>query len=118
MTDARAQRFVTALRIALWVLPALLALFLIPKDDGLRHVGQECRKALRSFDLKALAAAIPDELVDEIGIACTPDEARDRLAEWKDLTEDPLFYPPSVGVAPERVMENLQTILDVFGSAT
>ena len=85
---------------------------------GLRHVGQECRKALRTFDLKALAAAIPDALVDEIGIACTPDEAQDRLAEWKDLTHDPLFYPPSIGVKPERLLENLQTILDVFGNAT
>lgn len=84
---------------------------------GLRRVGQECRKALRTFDLEALAAAIPDELVDEIGIACTPDEARDRLAQWKDLTAEPLFYAPSVGVAPERVQENLHTILDVFGGA-
>ncbi len=85
---------------------------------GLRQVGQACRAALRTFDLKALATAIPDELVDEIGIACTPDEARDRLSEWKDLTADPLFYPPSVGVPPERVKENLHTILDVFGSAS
>lgn len=82
---------------------------------GLREVGQACRAALKSFDMKKLGEAIPDALVDEIGIACTPDEARDRLAEWKDLTEDPLFYPPSVGVRPERVRENLHTILDVFG---
>ena len=83
---------------------------------GLRHVGEACRAALRKFDIKAMAEAIPDDLVDEIGIACTPDEAPDRLQEWKDLTEDPLFYPPSVGVPPERIRENAQTILDVFGS--
>jgi probable F420-dependent oxidoreductase len=85
---------------------------------GLRPVGEACRKALKAFDLKALAAAIPDALVDEIGIACTPDEARDRLAEWKDLTGDPLFYPPSIGVPPARVLENLHTILDIFGGAS
>lgn len=84
---------------------------------GLRHVGAACRKALKTFDLKALAEAIPDELVDEIAIACTPDEARDRLAEWKDLTGDPLFYPPSVGVKPERVLENVHTLLDLFAGA-
>ncbi len=85
---------------------------------GLRHIGEACRAALRSFDTKAMAEAIPDELVDEIGIACTPDEAPDRLAEWKDLTEDPLFYPPSVGVRPERILENAHAILDVFGTAS
>ncbi len=84
---------------------------------GLRHVGEACRAALRKFDTKAMAEAIPDELVDEIAIACTPDEARDRLQEWKGLTEDPLFYPPSVGVRPERIAENCQAMLDVFGTA-
>jgi probable F420-dependent oxidoreductase len=82
---------------------------------GLRHVGEACRAALRKFDTKAMAEAIPDALVDEIAIACTPDEARDRLAAWKGLTEDPLFYPPSVGLRPERVRENTETILEVFG---
>ncbi len=83
---------------------------------GLRAVGQACRAAFRSFDMKALAEAVPDALVDEIAIACTPDEARDRLAQWEGLTEDPLFYPPSIGVRPERVVENADAILDVFGS--
>lgn len=83
---------------------------------GLRAVGAACRAALRSFDTRAMAEAIPDALVDEIAIACTPDEARDRLAQWRDLTEDPLFYAPSVGLRPERVRENVDAILDVFGS--
>ena len=83
---------------------------------GLRHVGQACRAAFRKFDMKALAEAVPDALVDEIAIACTPDEARDRLGQWRDLTVEPLFYPPSVGLRPERVLENVQTILDIFGS--
>ncbi|MCH7709667.1 MAG: hypothetical protein IH884_14360 [Myxococcales bacterium] len=64
-----------------------------------------------------MAAAIPEELVDEIGIACTPDEARDRLTQWKDLTEDPILYAPSIGVSPERRRENFAATLEVFGSA-
>jgi hypothetical protein len=63
-----------------------------------------------------MAEAVPDALVDEIGIACTPDEARDRLAQWKDLTDEPLLYAPSVGVTPERLRANLDAILDLFGS--
>ena len=85
---------------------------------GLREVGEACRAALARFDVKAMSEAIPDELVDEIAIACTPDEARDRLSEWKDLTDQPLLYAPSVGVPPERVRSNLDAMLELFGSGT
>jgi probable F420-dependent oxidoreductase len=83
---------------------------------GMPEVATACRQALKRFDTKAMAEAIPDSLVDEIAIACTPDEARDRLEQWRDLTEDPLLYAPQIGVQPEAVRENLDAILDVFGS--
>jgi probable F420-dependent oxidoreductase len=83
---------------------------------GMSGVGEACRAALRSFDLKAMSEAVPDELVDEIAIACTPDEARDRLGQWADLTDQPLLYAPTVGVAPERIQSNLDAMLDLFGS--
>jgi alkanesulfonate monooxygenase SsuD/methylene tetrahydromethanopterin reductase-like flavin-dependent oxidoreductase (luciferase family) len=83
---------------------------------GLREVGEACRKALRSFDVRAMAEAIPNGLVDEIAVACPPDEARDRLAQWSELTDEPLLYAPSVGVPPEQVRENLDAILDIFGT--
>jgi len=82
---------------------------------GMREVGEKCQAALRRFDTKAMAEAIPDELVDEIAIACTPDEARDRLAQWKDLTDHPLFYAPTVGVHPERVRANTEAMLELLG---
>ena len=83
---------------------------------GLRAVGEACRAALRKFDIKAMAAAVPDALVDEIAIACTPDEARERLAQWRDLTDQPLLYAPTVGVPPERLRANLDAMLSVFGA--
>jgi alkanesulfonate monooxygenase SsuD/methylene tetrahydromethanopterin reductase-like flavin-dependent oxidoreductase (luciferase family) len=83
---------------------------------GMRAVGEACRAALRSFDLKAMSEAVPDALVDEIAIACTPDEATDRLGQWADLTDQPLLYAPTVGVPPERVESNLAAMLDLFGS--
>ena len=87
----------------------------ILEHHGLKEVGEACRAALRRFDTKAMAEAIPDALVDEIAIACTPDEARDRLAQWDDLTERPLFYPPSVGVSPGRRADNVDAIFSTFG---
>ena len=84
---------------------------------GLSEVGASCRQALRTFDVRAMAEAIPDDLVDEVAIACTPDEARQRLEQWKDLTEQPLLYAPSVNVPPERLRSNLDAMLEIFGSA-
>jgi probable F420-dependent oxidoreductase len=83
---------------------------------GMREVGEACRAALRKFDVKAMSEAVPDELVDEIAIACTPDEAKDRLTQWQGLTEDPLLYAPTVGVAPERIASNVDAMFDLFGS--
>jgi probable F420-dependent oxidoreductase len=83
---------------------------------GMREVGEACRAALRKFDTKAMAEAVPDALVEEIAVACTPDEARDRLAQWEGLTEDPLLYAPSVGVPPARIQANLDAMLELFGS--
>jgi alkanesulfonate monooxygenase SsuD/methylene tetrahydromethanopterin reductase-like flavin-dependent oxidoreductase (luciferase family) len=81
---------------------------------GLPEVADACRRALASFDIRAMAEAIPDALVDEIAIAGTPDEARDRLHQWDDLASEVMLYAPQVGVAPGRVRDNLDTVLDVF----
>jgi len=81
---------------------------------GLPEVADACRTALATFDTKAMAEAIPDALVDEIAIACTPDEAHDRLAQWDGLADEVMLYAPQIGVAPGRVRSNLDTILDVF----
>ena len=87
----------------------------ILRFHGLPEVADACRTALATFDVPAMAAAIPDALVDEIAIACTPDEAPERLEQWRDLCDEVLFYAPTIGVPPERVRDSNQAILDVFG---
>ncbi len=83
---------------------------------GLQDVAAACRQALASFDIAAMAAAIPDSLVDEIAIVATSgDEAREQLRQWDGLCDEVLFYAPSVGVPTERVRENNERILEAFG---
>jgi probable F420-dependent oxidoreductase len=89
----------------------------ILRFHGVPEVAEACRRALPAFDIAAMAAAIPDALVDEIAIACPPDEARDRLEQWRELTDEVLLYAPGVGVPVERVRENHEAILDLFGTA-
>ena len=83
---------------------------------GWRSVGETITAAFKRGDFAAMTAAVPDELVDQIAIACRPDEARDRLRQWDGLTEQVLFYPPSIGIAPARVRENLAAIVETFGA--
>jgi probable F420-dependent oxidoreductase len=83
---------------------------------GMRGVGEEIAAAFKRGDFAAMTAAVPDALVDEIAIAGRPDEARDRLRLWEGLTEQPLLYPPTVGVAPGRVRESFAAISDTFGT--
>ncbi len=82
---------------------------------GMEEVGVACQAAFRKGDFKGMADAVPDDLVDEIAIACTPDEALDRLAAWEDLTDIPIVYAPTVGVSPERKAENEELILSSLG---
>jgi probable F420-dependent oxidoreductase len=83
---------------------------------GWRPVGETIADAFKRMDFKAMQAAVSDEMVDAIALAGTPDEVRDRVSQWDGLSEHLLFYSPSVGMAPERVQENLTAIAETFGS--
>lgn len=78
---------------------------------GMEEVGVACRKLLATYDFKAMADVVPDALVDEIAIACRPDEFSDRLAQWRDITPEPMLFPASIAVPGERRAENLQHLL-------
>jgi probable F420-dependent oxidoreductase len=87
----------------------------ILEPHGMLEVGERCRAALRGFDIEAMAAAVSDELVDEIAIAGPPDEARDRLSQWEGLCDEVLLYAPTVGVAKGDVEANHAAMLEVLG---
>jgi len=87
----------------------------ILEPHGMLEVGAKCRAALATFDINAMAAAVPDELVDEIAIACTPDEAPARLAQWDGLCDEVLLYAPTVGVPGDDLRRNHAAMFDVFG---
>ena len=78
---------------------------------GMRDVGQACRAHLAKVDFESMAACIPDALVDEIAIACTPDEFGERLAQWNDITSEAMLFPASVGVPAARLSANIDAML-------
>jgi probable F420-dependent oxidoreductase len=73
------------------------------------------RNAWRRFDLPALTAAVSDDMLDQIAIAGTPEECRAQAKRYEGLLDHMLFYPPSLAVKHERLLENYALIRDVFG---
>jgi probable F420-dependent oxidoreductase len=80
------------------------------EPHGWQSIGEEIAQAFRRGDWKAMSAAVPDEMVDAIAAAGTPDEVRDRLEQWKGLSDHLLLYSPSVGMSAERIQENVTAI--------
>ena len=85
-------------------------------SHGWRPVGEEIAAAFKRMDLKAMTAAVSDEMLDAIAVAGTPDEVKDRIRQWEGLSDHLLLYSPSVGMTAERVQENLLSIAETFAS--
>jgi len=88
----------------------------ILKPHGWEAIGETIAAAFRKGDFAAMAAAVPDEMVDAIAITGRPDEVRDRLKQWEPLAQHVLLYSPSVGMKPGRVAENVDAIIDTFAN--
>ncbi|MCX7065065.1 MAG: LLM class flavin-dependent oxidoreductase [Proteobacteria bacterium] len=88
------------------------------KPHGWEAIGETIAAAFRKGDFAAMAAAVPDEMVDAIAITGRPDEVRDRLKQWQGLAEHVLLYSPSVGIKPGRLAENVDAIIDTFNTGS
>ncbi len=86
----------------------------ILEPHGWKAQGEAIAAAFKAGDFAAMAAAVTDEMIDEIAIAGTPDEVRDQLKAWEGLAEHVILYSPSVGLRGGRVQENLDAIVDTF----
>ncbi len=83
--------------------------------NGWRSIGETIAAAFRKGDYGAMTKAVPDEMVDEIALTGTPDEVKSKVGQWSGLADHLLFYSPSTGLKPERLMENMHAIVDTFG---
>ena len=69
----------------------------------------------KTFNLPKMAAAVTDDMVEQIAIAGTPDECRDQLSKWQGVVDLPILYTPTAGVKADRVRENHRLIVETFG---
>jgi probable F420-dependent oxidoreductase len=77
--------------------------------DFLPHV-ERIREAWRARDLAGMAAAVPDEMLDTIALAGTPDEVRERFSErWEGVYDRTLLWPPAF-----RGVDAVRAVVETF----
>jgi len=81
---------------------------------GWREQGEAIAAAFKRGDTGAMIAAVTEEMIDAIAIAGPPEEARQRLEQWRGLTEQPLLYTPGISMSAERARENYRLIAETF----
>jgi alkanesulfonate monooxygenase SsuD/methylene tetrahydromethanopterin reductase-like flavin-dependent oxidoreductase (luciferase family) len=76
----------------------------------------EIRNAFRGSDVDAMAAAVPQDMLDAISIYGTTAEARDRIAARARLPALRFHSPPSFMVSPKRVAGYNEAIVSLLSS--
>jgi probable F420-dependent oxidoreductase len=116
--DRAVARREAATQIAFYgTTPNYLPVFAAHGDE---HLMGEYRRVFVSSgkDPEAMAAAVTDEVIDRYAIAGTPDEVRDRVAEFGTHVDHLILGGAWYGVPQQRMAENLWAILETFGRAS
>lgn len=74
----------------------------------------DLRSAFGRGDREGMIRLIDDELCDEIGVAGTSDEVRDRVEEWEAVADRLLMAGPWYGPEQGRIMDNYRAMLETF----
>jgi probable F420-dependent oxidoreductase len=75
----------------------------------------DLRAAFEKKDHERMIELIDDELLDEMAIAGRPDEIRDRVKPWESIADRLMTAPPWYGTTFERMLENGQALIEIFG---
>lgn len=82
---------------------------------GFATQGQQIREAFSRGDFPAMFDAVTDDMIDVMGVAGTANDVRDGLRRYEGVLDHIMLYPPSVGVSPERVHDNLNRLIGLGG---
>lgn len=55
--------------------------------------------------------AVSEEMIDTMGVAGTAADVRDGLRRYEGVLDHIMVYPPSIGIRPERVADNLNSLI-------
>ncbi|MFN8535638.1 MAG: LLM class flavin-dependent oxidoreductase [Dehalococcoidia bacterium] len=86
-------------------------------SQGLESVRHEVQEAFfqHNEDLEKLIAAVPDEVAAQHAIFGTIDDVRQQAKRYEDLVSTTTFYTASFSMAPDRIRENINLMIEAFG---
>ncbi|MEA2434944.1 MAG: hypothetical protein QOG54_2401 [Actinomycetota bacterium] len=84
---------------------------------GKESIVPDLRDAFQAKDRDRMIELIDDDLCDEIGIAGTANDVKDKLDRYEGLADRLLLSPPWYGPSFERMIENGAAILETFKEA-
>lgn len=79
--------------------------------SGFASQGAVIREAFARRDLPAMFAAVTDDMIDTMAVAGTAAEVRAGLRRYEGVLDHIVLYSPSIGLAPERIAENLGSLI-------
>ncbi len=81
---------------------------------GFTDAAARIRELWRSFDLAGMTALVTDEMLDEMAVAGTPQECRERVTGRGTAVDRLLLGAPVVATDPGRMREYHDAIVDTF----
>ena len=75
------------------------------------------RDAFQSGDVMGAIAGVPDEMVDELVLAGTPDDVRDKLSRFEGIVDFVMIYAPSFLLEPDVVQAEHEAMIAAFASS-
>lgn len=79
---------------------------------GFEHHAERIRELWRAGEFAKAVDAVPDEMLDTIALAGTPEEVRRRFDErWAGVYEQTLLWPPAF-----RGMDGVRAVIDAFSA--
>ncbi|HZX37541.1 MAG TPA: LLM class flavin-dependent oxidoreductase [Streptomyces sp.] len=110
--DTATARREAAAQIAFYVAPR--AYGPVMEASGFGAEAAAVQTAFRAGDHERMVDAVSDAMVDEMAIAGTVDEVRDALPRLEKRYDHAALYSPSFTLAPERVAENTEALIETF----
>ena len=101
--DAEQARREAAAQLAFYAAPKTYGPLL--EASGFGATGEAVREAFGRRDFAAMAAAVPERMVNAMAAAGTADDVRARLRQAAGTFDHVVVYPPSFGLSAERCDE-------------
>lgn len=79
--------------------------------SGFAKQGEAIREAFARRDLPAMFAAVTDDMIDTMAVAGTAQMVKHGLKRYEGVLDHIVLYSPSIGLSPERVQQNLHSLI-------